>query len=103
MNRGRYIVGEAIDKLLGFGAGLFGSVLGLIATIVVMYLWAGNDTTLEVEKRRAHATTVSVWAGVGCLVPVVILVIVFILGAVAFTTVTNVSGPMEMPVQMPSL
>jgi hypothetical protein len=81
---------------------VFGSVLGLIATIVVMFLWAGNDTTLEVEKRRAHATTVSVWAGVGCLVPVVLLVVLLILGAVAFSTTTT-GGPLQTPIRMPSL
>ncbi len=81
MYRQPFIVGPTVDKLLGFLAGVFANVLGWIATIVVMYSWAGNDPTQEVAERRGHAASVSVWAGVGCLLPLILLVGFFLLGA----------------------
>ena len=81
MNRQPFIVGAVVDKLLGFLAGFFGSVTGLIATVVVMFLWAGSNPGPDSGERRRHATSVSIWSGVGCFIPVILLV-AFLLFAV---------------------
>jgi hypothetical protein len=73
VNRQPFIVGPAVDKLLGFLAGFFGNVMGLIATIVVMFVWAGGNPTPETPQRRSHATSVSLWSGLGCLIPVILM------------------------------
>ncbi len=75
MNRQPFIVGEMADKVLAFFAGVIGNVLGLIATIVVMFMWAGSDPTPEVQERRNHANSVSVWSGIGCAIPAVLLLL----------------------------
>jgi hypothetical protein len=74
MNRQPFIVGPSADSVLGLVVGFFGSVLGLIATIVVMYVWAGSDPGFDTNDRRRHAARVSVWAGVGCVVPIILVV-----------------------------
>jgi hypothetical protein len=75
VNRQPFIVGEMADKVLAFFAGVIGNVLGLIATIVVMFMWAGSDPTPEVQERRNHANSVSVWSGIGCAIPAVLLLL----------------------------
>lgn len=97
MNRQPFIVGPTADKVLGFLVGLFAQVLGLIATIVVMFVWAGSEPLPDTQERRAHARSVSIWSGVGCLVPVILLILGFlVLGAVV------VSGPASVPNIVPN-
>jgi len=94
VNRQPFIVSLGADKVLGFLAGFFGSVMGLIAAIVVMFVWAGSDPQPDTEERRRHARSVSIWAGVGCAFPAIlffILVFVLMAGAVMVTTTTQ--GP----------
>ncbi|MGA3058166.1 MAG: hypothetical protein ABSE70_09080 [Candidatus Limnocylindrales bacterium] len=81
MDRKPHIVGDSIDKVLGFVAGFFASWIGVVATVVVMYLWAGRGQPLEVRERRRHAASVSIWSGIGflALLVLVILLIVTIL------------------------
>jgi uncharacterized membrane protein YhaH (DUF805 family) len=82
MNRQPFIVGPTADKVLGFLAGVLAQVLGVLATVVVMFLWAGSEPTPEVQERRTHAAEVSGWSGVGCLIPVILFVLAFLaLGA----------------------
>ena len=76
MNRGSVIFGEGADKAVGFLVGLFGNVIGLIGTVVVIYIWAGNDGSPETTIRRRHAASVSMWAGVGCAIPWIIISVV---------------------------
>ena len=63
-----------VDGWLGLLAGFFGTVMGVIATIVVSFLWAGSEATMAVEERREHATSVSVWAVVGLLIALVVVI-----------------------------
>jgi hypothetical protein len=77
MDRQPFIVGPAADCVLGFFAGFFGTVLGLLATIVVMFLWAGSEPGIDVAERRRHAWFVSAWSGVGCVAPIVLVILVF--------------------------
>jgi hypothetical protein len=102
VNRQPFIVGATADKVLGLLAGMIGFALGVIATIVVMFLWAGSDPAPEVEERRRHATSVSIWSGVGCALPA-ILVLVLILGVVAVGThsVGGYTDPNVVPFRMP--
>jgi hypothetical protein len=91
MGRQPFIVGPAADKLLGFLAGVFANVVGWIATIVVMYVWAGSEPTPEVADRRRHAASVSAWSGLGCLLPVILVVGLLLLGSVFI--VSHGTGP----------
>jgi hypothetical protein len=75
MNRQPFIVGPVADNVLGLVAGVFGTVLGLVATIVVMYVWAGSDPDFDTRARRRHAAQVSVWAAVGCVVPFILFLL----------------------------
>ncbi len=51
-----WIVGDGVDKLVGFLVGLFLNIVGMIGTIVVMYLWAGNSFGPQDDAdRREHA------------------------------------------------
>jgi hypothetical protein len=67
-----FIVGPTFDKVAGFLAGFFANALGLIGTIVVMFIWAGSDARPDVPERRDHARSVSIWSGVGCLAPLLL-------------------------------
>jgi hypothetical protein len=93
VNRQPFIVGTAADKVLGFLAGAFGSVVGVIAAIVVMFLWAGSGPEPDVEERRQHATSVSIWSGVGCALPAIFLILILVLGVAVFTGSTPMQGP----------
>jgi hypothetical protein len=96
VNRQPFIVGFGADKVLGFLAGFFGSVMGLIAAIVVMFVWAGGDPQPDTEGRRRHARSVSIWAGAGCAFPAIlafVLLFVLMAGAVMVTTHTQGPGP----------
>jgi hypothetical protein len=79
MNRQPFIVGVMADKVLGFLVGLWGSVLGLLATILVMFMWAGSERTPEVDARRQHAQSVSIWSGIGCAIPTILVIIAVLL------------------------
>jgi hypothetical protein len=84
-----FIVGRAFDKVAGFLVGFFANVLGLVGTIAVMYIWAGSDQRPDVPERREHAKSVSIWSGVGCLVP---LVLWLLLGFVLIATLSSRPG-----------
>jgi hypothetical protein len=75
VNRKPFIAGPTADYVLGFLAGFAGIILGVIATIVVMFLWAGSEPVPEVEERRYHAKWVSVWSGFGCAAAVILILI----------------------------
>ena len=94
MNRQPFIVGVDADKILGFLAGFFGWVMGLIATIVVMFLWAGSDPLPDTEARRRHATSVSIWSGVGCALPLFLIVVAIVLGVLVLAGASpSIEGP----------
>jgi TRAP-type C4-dicarboxylate transport system permease large subunit len=97
MNREPFIVGPTADKLLGFLAGIFGNVMGFFGTIVVMYLWAGSQPAPDVQERRQHAQSVSIWSAVGCLLPIVLILAILALGVLAFSSATTSGGPMSIP------
>lgn len=97
VNRQPFIVGTGADKVLGFLAGLAANVLGLIATIAVMYIWAGSDPAPDIEERRAHAASVSIWSGIGCALPVILIVIVFLIGIVFLGIATGGSSMNGQP------
>jgi low affinity Fe/Cu permease len=78
MYRQPFILGPTADKVLGFLAGMFGQLIGVVATIVVMFVWAGSDPLPDTQIRRDHATAVSIWSGMGCLLPAVLLAILAI-------------------------
>lgn len=94
-----FIVGQVADQVLGFVAGFFGSVMGVIATVAVMFLWAGSDPAPDTEVRRHHATSVSIWSGVGCAIPFVLglILVVALVGAATVVTTTGGSAPMPFP------
>ena len=79
MNRQPFIVGPTADKILGFLAAFFVPVVGLIGTIVVMFVWADRDPIPEVAKRRKHAISVSVWSGVGAALPWIFALLLILL------------------------
>jgi hypothetical protein len=101
VNRQPFIVGATADKVVGFFAGLFGSVMGVIAAIVVMFLWAGSGPGPDVDDRRHHATSVSIWSAVGCALPVIVVILVLVLGVVVFTTSTTIHGPIVQVTPVP--
>lgn len=73
-----FIIGPMADKIIGFIAGMFGQILGIIATIVVMFLWAGNGSPdAEIETRREHAKQVSLWSAAGCIIPSLLALVLF--------------------------
>ena len=75
MNRQSFIVGPTADKVLGFLAGAFAQLVGVVVTVVVMFMWAGSEPTPEVQERRDHARSVSIWSGVGCLLPLLFILL----------------------------
>ena len=77
MNRQPFIVGELADKVLGFMAGMLVPV-GLIAAVVVMYMWAGNGPTEDAPRRRNHAKSVLIWSGFGSLLTLALLAVFLI-------------------------
>jgi len=78
MHRQPSIVSTQGDLALGFFVGFIGSALGLIATLVVMYAWAGSEPTDEVALRRRHASRVSIAALVGLVVSLLAAVVLFV-------------------------
>ena len=92
MNRRSFIVGFGVDEILGFLAGLLGSVMGVMATVVVMFLWAGSDPLPDTEARRSHAASVSVWSAVGCALPVILILLLFAIGAFLISPALSVRG-----------
>lgn len=89
VNRQPFIVGTGADKVLGFLAGFAANVMGLIATIAVMYIWAGSDPAPDIEERRAHAASVSKWSGIGCALPAILIVIALLGLGVAGSTMIH--------------
>jgi hypothetical protein len=77
VDRKPHIVGDRIDNVLGFVAGLFGSI-GLVATVAVMYLWARRGQPSEVRERRRHAASVSTWSGIGFLITLVLMILLVV-------------------------
>ncbi len=95
-----FIVGPTVDKVLGFLAGLVAQVVGVIATVVVMFVWAGSQPTQEVAERREHAKSVSIWSGIGCLLPFFFLLISLVVFAAAATSGPHVfDSPPELPLE----
>jgi TRAP-type C4-dicarboxylate transport system permease large subunit len=98
VNRQPFIVGVDADKILGFLAGFVGSMMGLIATIVVMFLWAGSDPLPDTEARRRHATSVSIWSGIGCALPLLLVFVAIVLMVLVFAGGhSSIEGPMVDP------
>lgn len=93
MNHRPFIVGFGADEILGFLAGLFGSVMGVVATVVVMFLWAGSDPLPDTEARRSHAASVSIWSGIGCALPAILVLLLFVIGASLLSPQMSVRGP----------
>ncbi|HEX7492022.1 MAG TPA: hypothetical protein VF337_10005 [Candidatus Limnocylindrales bacterium] len=62
-----------------------------------MFLWAGGDPGPDLAQRRGHATAVSIWSGLGCLLPVILLV------ALIAWAIWGMSYPPSGPVYEPSL
>ena len=93
MNHRPFIVGFGADEILGFLAGLFGSVMGVVATVVVMFLWAGSDPLPSTEARRSHAVSVSIWSALGCALPAILILLLFVIGAFLVGTQMSVRGP----------
>lgn len=93
MNNRPFIVGFGADEILGFLAGLFGSVMGVVATVVVMFLWAGSDPLPNTEARRSHAASVSIWSGLGCALPAILILLLFVIGACLLSPQMSVGGP----------
>ncbi len=62
-----FIVGRTADKALAFFIGVFGLIVGVLATIAVAYLWAGSSTDSDTQARRAHAASISISAAMGCV------------------------------------
>jgi hypothetical protein len=98
-----FIVGVMADKVLGFLAGMVANVLGVVATVVVMFMWAGSDPTPEVDARRQHAQSVSIWSGIGCFLPAILILAVLFLGVVMVAHGGGGGGPGEFytPVTVP--
>lgn len=95
-----FIVGPTVDKILGFLAGFVAQILGVIGTIVVMYVWAGSDPTPDTQERREHAKSVSIWSGVGCLLPFLFLLFSLVVFAALATSGSQVlDGPPVLPLE----
>ncbi len=73
-----YIVGPTIDMFLGFLLGFFLIVIGLVATIVAIYIWAGGASGAESALRRRHAARVVISAAFGLAAAFVLLLMVVI-------------------------
>jgi uncharacterized membrane protein YidH (DUF202 family) len=69
-----FIVGRTADKVLGFFIGVFGLIVGVLATIAVAYLWAGSSPDSETQARRAHAAAISISAAIGCVTFILVIV-----------------------------
>jgi low affinity Fe/Cu permease len=93
VNRRPYIVGFGVDEILGFLAGLFGSVMGFVATVAVMFIWAGSDPLPDTDARRGHAASVSLWSGLGCALPAILILLLFVMGALLLSPQMFVRGP----------
>ena len=97
MDRQPFIVGRTADKVLGFCAGALTQLIGIVVTVVVMFMWAGSEPTPEVQERRDHARSVSIWSGVGCLLPLLFLLLAVVMLAAAGTQtrvdLTGISTP----------
>jgi hypothetical protein len=101
VSRRPFIVGFGVDEILGFLAGLFGSVMGFVATVVVMFLWAGSDPLPDTETRRGHAASVSIWSGLGCALPVILILLLFVMGALLLSPHMSVRGPWPGAIALP--
>jgi hypothetical protein len=73
-----YIVGPTIDMFLGFLLGFFLIIIGLLATIVAMYIWAGGVSGPESALRRRHGARVVISAAFGLAAAFVLLLMVVI-------------------------
>jgi hypothetical protein len=78
VDRRPYIVGPTADKVLGFLTGFFGLIPGWIVAVAVTFLWAGSDPGPDVAERRRHASSVSMWSGLGFLVAIVLAVVLIL-------------------------
>jgi len=76
MERQPFIVGPTTDMFLGFLAGFFGSVLGVVATVVVMFMWVGRDGVADVAERRQHAERVAISSVFGLVAEIAAAVVV---------------------------
>jgi hypothetical protein len=101
VNHRPFIVGFGADEILGFLVGLFGSVMGVVATVVVMFLWAGSDPLPDTEARRSHAASVSIWSGIGCALPAILVLLLFVIGASLVGPQMSVRGPWPQATALP--
>ncbi len=75
------IITPGVDRVLAFGFGFFGNIMGVIAAALVIYVWASGGLPDEIPARRRHAARVAISAGLGCLAVFALVLVVMVLAA----------------------